>query len=244
MSGHSKWSTIKRKKEKTDGARAKVFTKISREIVVAVKEGGGDPNNNAKLRDLISKAKASNIPNDNIDRLIKKAAGSSEKDSYEAITYEGYGPCGVAVMVDALTDNRNRTAGDLRHYFDKFGGNLGQNGCVSFLFERKGLIIVENEDDAISEDQFMEDLMETSAGDYQFDEEIIEVYTAPDELQTVRDVLEKKGYHFESAEVAYLPVTETKIDNPEDLERMEKLLDMLDDNDDVQNVWHTCANLD
>lgn len=242
MSGHSKWSTIKRKKEKTDGARAKVFTKISREIVVAVKEGGGDPNNNAKLRDLISKAKASNIPNDNIDRLIKKAAGSSEKDSYEAITYEGYGPCGVAVMVDALTDNRNRTAGDLRHYFDKFGGNLGQNGCVSFLFERKGLIIVENEDDAISEDQFMEDLMETSAGDYHFDEEIIEVYTSPDELQTVRDALEKKGYHFESAEVAYLPVTETKIDNPEDLERMEKLLDMLDDNDDVQNVWHTCAD--
>ncbi|MCI8443234.1 MAG: YebC/PmpR family DNA-binding transcriptional regulator [Provencibacterium sp.] len=244
MSGHSKWSTIKRKKEKTDGARAKVFTKISREIVVAVKEGGGDPNNNAKLRDLISKAKASNIPNDNIDRLIKKAAGSGEKDNYEAITYEGYGPCGVAVMVDALTDNRNRTAGDLRHYFDKFGGNLGQNGCVAFLFERKGLIIVANEEENISEDQFMEDLMETSAGDYEFDEDVIEVYTAPDELQTVRDALEKKGYHFESAEVAYLPVTETKIDNPEDLEKMEKLLDMLDDNDDVQNVWHTCANLD
>lgn len=244
MSGHSKWSTIKRKKEKTDGARAKVFTKISREIVVAVKEGGGDPNNNARLRDLISKAKASNIPNDNIDRLIKKAAGSGEKDNYEAITYEGYGPCGVAVMVDALTDNRNRTAGDLRHYFDKFGGNLGQNGCVSFLFERKGLIIVANEEGTIGEDQFMEDLMETSAGDYAFDEDIIEVYTAPDELQTVRDALEKKGYHFESAEVAYLPVTETKIDSPEDLEKMEKLLDMLDDNDDVQNVWHTCANLD
>ncbi|MCI8623929.1 MAG: YebC/PmpR family DNA-binding transcriptional regulator [Provencibacterium sp.] len=244
MSGHSKWSTIKRKKEKTDGARAKVFTKISREIVVAVKEGGGDPNNNARLRDLISKAKASNIPNDNIDRLIKKAAGSGEKDNYEAITYEGYGPCGVAVMVDALTDNRNRTAGDLRHYFDKFGGNLGQNGCVSFLFERKGLIIVENAEGAISEDQFMEDLMETSAGDYQFDEDIIEVFTAPDELQTVRDALEKKGYHFESAEVAYLPVTETKIDNPDDLEKMEKLLDLLDDNDDVQNVWHTCSNLD
>lgn len=244
MSGHSKWSTIKRKKEKTDGARAKVFTKISREIIVAVKEGGGDANNNSKLRDLISKAKANNIPNDNIDRLIKKAVGDSDKNNYESILYEGYGPCGVAVMVDALTDNRNRTAGDLRHYFDKFGGNLGQNGCVAFLFERKGLIIVENEDESISEDRFMEDLMETPAGDYSFEEGVIQVYTAPDQLQAVRDALEAKGYHFESAEVDYVPVTETKIENPEDLEKMEKLLDMLDDNDDVQNVWHSCANLE
>lgn len=242
MSGHSKWSTIKRKKEKNDGARAKVFTKISREIVVAVKEGGGDPDNNAKLRDLISKAKANNIPNDNIDRLIKKAAGGTDKNDYESIMYEGYGPCGVAVMVDALTDNRNRTAGDLRHYFDKYGGNLGQNGCVSFLFERKGLIIVENEDEEISEDKFMEDLMETSAGDYEFDEGVIQVFTAPDELQTVRDALESKGYHFESAEVEYVPMNETTIENPEDLEKMQKLLDLLEDNDDVQNVWHSCAN--
>lgn len=244
MSGHSKWSTIKRKKEKTDGARAKVFTKISREIIVAVKEGGGVPENNAKLRDLISKAKANNIPNDNIDRLIKKAAGDSEKDNYESIVYEGYGPNGVAVMVDALTDNRNRTAGDLRHYFDKCGGNLGQNGCVAFLFERKGLILVQNEDGEISEDQFMEDLMETPAGDYTFEDEIIEVTTAPEDLQTVRDALEKKGYRFESAEVEYIPVTETKLENPEDMEKMEKLLDLLDDNDDVQNVWHSCADLD
>lgn len=244
MSGHSKWSTIKRKKEKTDGARAKVFTKISREIIVAVKESGGDPVNNAKLRDLISKAKANNIPNDNIDRLIKKAAGDADKNNYEAIIYEGYGPSGVAVMVDALTDNRNRTAGDLRHYFDKCGGNLGQNGCVSFLFERKGLIIVQNEDESIAEDRFMEDLMETSAGDYSFEEGVVEVYTAPDDLLAVRDALEKKGYHFESAEVEYVPVTQTKLENPEDLEKMEKLMDMLEDNDDVQNVWHACANLD
>lgn len=242
MSGHSKWSTIKRKKEKTDGARAKVFTKISREIVVAVKEGGGVPENNAKLRDLISKAKANNIPNDNIDRLIKKAAGDSEKDNYESIVYEGYGPSGVAVMVDALTDNRNRTAGDLRHYFDKYGGNLGQNGCVSFLFERKGLILVENPDEEIDEDKFMEDLMETPAGDYVFEGDVIEVTTNPDDLQAVRDALEKKGYHFESAEVEYIPVTQTKLENPEDLEKMEKLLDMLEDNDDVQNVWHSCAD--
>lgn len=244
MSGHSKWSTIKRKKEKTDGARAKIFTKMSREIIVAVKEGGGDPANNARLRDLVSKAKANNIPNDNIDRLIKKAAGDSDKNSYEAIMYEGYGPCGVAVMVDALTDNRNRTAGDLRHYFDKFGGNLGQNGCVSFLFERKGFIVVENEDERISEEIFMEHLMETSAGDYAFEEGVIEVYTAPEELQAVRDALEKRGYHFESAQVEYLPINETKIDSPEDLEKMQKLLDMLDDNDDVQNVWHACANVE
>lgn len=244
MSGHSKWSTIKRKKEKTDGARAKVFTKISREIIVAVREGGGDPNNNSKLRDLISKAKSNNIPNDNIDRLIKKAVGDGDKNNYESIVYEGYGPSGVAVMVDALTDNRNRTAGDLRHYFDKFGGNLGQNGCVSFLFERKGLVIVNNEDGAISEEKFMEDLMETPAGDYEFDEDVIEVYTEPDDLSAVREGLEGKGYRLESAEVEYIATTETKLEDEEDVQKMERLLEMLEDNDDVQNVWHSCSNVD
>lgn len=242
MSGHSKWSTIKRKKEKTDGARAKVFTKISREISVAVKEGGGDPANNTKLRDLISKAKSNNIPNDNIDRLIKKAAGDSEKNNYEAIVYEGYGPSGIAVMVDALTDNRNRTAGDLRHYFDKCGGNLGQTGSVGFLFERKGLIVMDNTQGAINEDKLMEDLMETPAGDYEMVEDAVEIYTTPDDLQAVRDALEKKGYSFDSAEVEYVPTTELRIDGPEDLEKMQKLIDMLEDNDDVQNIWHNCAN--
>lgn len=244
MSGHSKWSTIKRKKEKTDGARAKVFTKISREIIVAVREGGGDPNNNSKLRDLIAKAKSNNIPNDNIDRLIKKAVGDGDKNNYESIVYEGYGPNGVAVMVDALTDNRNRTAGDLRHYFDKFGGNLGQNGCVSFLFERKGLVIVNNEEGEISEEKFMEDLMETPAGDYEFDEDVIEVYTEPDDLSAVREGLEAKGYRLESAEVEYIATTETKLEDEEDIQKMERLLEMLEDNDDVQSVWHSCANVD
>ena len=244
MSGHSKWSTIKRKKEKTDGARAKVFTKISREIIVAVREGGGDPNNNSKLRDLISKAKSNNIPNDNIDRLIKKAVGDGDKNNYESIVYEGYGPSGVAVMVDALTDNRNRTAGDLRHYFDKFGGNLGQNGCVSFLFERKGLVIVNNEEGGISEEKFMEDLMETPAGDYEFDDDVIEVNTDPDDLSAVREGLEGKGYRLESAEVEYIATTETKLEDEEDVQKMERLLEMLEDNDDVQNVWHSCSNVD
>lgn len=241
MSGHSKWSTIKRKKEKTDGARAKIFTKISREIVVAVKEGGPLLENNSRLRDLVSKAKSSNIPSDNIDRLIKKAAGDNDKNSYESIMYEGYGPCGVAVMVDALTDNRNRTAGDLRHYFDKCGGNLGQNGCVSFLFERKGVIVIDNAEGGISEEKFMEDLMETSAGDYEFGQESIEIYTTPEELSGVREALEQKGYRFESAEAEYIPMTEVKLENPEDMEKLEKLMDLMDDNDDVQNVWNNCG---
>ena len=177
MSGHSKWSTIKRKKEKTDSQRAKVFTKIGREISVAVKEGGPDPAVNGKLRDLISKAKANNVPNDNIDRIIKKASSEGDKNDYETIFYEGYGPCGVAVIVEALTDNRNRTAGDLRHYFDKFGGNLGQNGCVSFMFEQKGLIVIENT--GIDEEKIMEDCMEAGAADFKYEEDSIEIFTDP-----------------------------------------------------------------
>lgn len=244
MSGHSKWSTIKRKKEKTDGARAKVFTKISREIVVAIREGGAALESNSRLRDLVAKAKSNNIPNDNIDRLIKKAAGDGDKNNYEAIMYEGYGPSGVAVMVDALTDNRNRTAGDLRHYFDKFGGNLGQNGCVSFLFEKKGLLIIDNSEAALSEERLMEDLMDTGAGDYDYSDEVIEIYTTPEALSATRELLEGKGYHFESAEVEYIATTTTKLETPEDIEKMEKLLDLMEENDDVQNVWHSCENLD
>ena len=240
MSGHSKWNNIKRKKEKTDGAKAKVFTKIGREIAVAVREGGGDPSSNSKLKDCIAKAKANNVPNDNIDRIIKKALGDGDKNSYENMFYEGYGPNGVAVIVETLTDNRNRTAGDLRHYFDKCGGNLGQNGCVSFLFERKGMIVIANED--IDEEKIMEDCMEAGADDFTIEDDVVEILTDPTELHAVRDALEAKGYSFESAEVQYLPTTTTDITDEDQLAKMERLLDMLDDNDDVQNVWHN-ANM-
>ena len=237
MSGHSKWSTIKRKKEKTDGARAKVFTKIGREISVAVREGGGDPSSNSKLKDLIAKAKANNVPNDNIDRIIKKAVGDGDKNSYETIIYEGYGPNGVAVMVEALTDNRNRTAGDVRHYFDKFGGNLGQSGCVSFMFDPKGIIVIENNE--ISEDQIMEDCMECGADDVKYEDDVIEIITAPNDLSAVRDALAEKGYKFISADVEQVPQTLTQLTDEDHITKMERLLESLDENDDIQNVWHS-----
>ena len=238
MSGHSKWSTIKRKKEKTDGARAKIFTKIGRELAVAVREGGGaDPNSNSKLRECIAKAKANNVPNDNIERIIKKAAGSTDSSSYEAITYEGYGPCGIAVIVETLTDNRNRTAGDIRHYFDKFGGNLGTQGCVSFMFTQKGLIVIEKEDN--DEDKLMEDALEAGAADFSSESaDVYEIYTEPEDFGMVMEGLEKKGYEFVSADVSMIPSTYTKIEDEEAAEKMQKLLDILDDNDDVQNVYH------
>lgn len=240
MSGHSKWNNIKRKKEKTDAQKAKVFTKIGREISVAVREGGADPANNGKLRDLIAKAKASNVPNDNIDRIIKKAAGEGDKNTYMDMVYEGYGPCGVAVIVEALTDNKNRTAGDLRHYFDKCGGNLGQNGCVSYLFSEKGIIVIDNEDEKYSEDQLMEDCMEAGAEDFEINGEVVEVTASSDpaEFREVREALEAKGYSFVEADIQKVPSTFTKIDDVEMQEKMQKLLDMLDDNDDVQNVYH------
>lgn len=238
MSGHSKWSTIKRKKEKTDNARAKVFTKIGRELAVAVREGGSaDPNVNSKLKDCIAKAKANNVPNDNIERIIKKAAGAGDGENYESIRYEGYGPCGVAVIVDALTDNRNRTAGDVRHYFDKFGGNLGTMGCVSFMFSKKGVIAIEKED--IDEDKLMEDALESGASDFvSDDEETFVVYTEPDDFSAVSEALEAKGYTFVSADIEEVPSTYTKIEDEEAAAKMQKLLDMLDDNDDIQNVFH------
>ncbi|MCI9455673.1 MAG: YebC/PmpR family DNA-binding transcriptional regulator [Oscillospiraceae bacterium] len=237
MSGHSKWNNIKRKKEKTDGAKARIFTKIGREIAVAVREGGsGDPNVNSKLKDCIAKAKANNVPNDNIDRIIKKAVGDGDKNNYENIFYEGYGPSGVAVIVETLTDNRNRTAGDLRHYFDKCGGNLGQSGCVSFLFERKGVIVIANE--GLDEDKIMEDCMDAGADDFTVEEDVVEITTEPNELRNVRIALEEKGYTFESAEIEYLPSTMTDITDEELTVKMERLLEMLEDNDDVQNVWH------
>ena len=236
MSGHSKWSNIKRKKEKTDAAKAKIFTKIGREIAVVVKQGGANPNENSKLKDVIAKAKAANVPNDNIERIIKKAAGEGDDANYEELIYEGYGPCGVAVVVETLTDNRNRTAGEMRHYFDKCGGNLGQSGSVMFMFDRKGIIVIESE--GLNEDTVMEDALEAGAEDFEFDGEIFEISTAPNDLGAVRDALEGKGYSFVSAEVAYVPQTMSSIDDGDMVTKMEKLIDMLEENDDVQAVWH------
>lgn len=241
MSGHSKWNNIKRKKEKTDGARAKVFTKIGREISVAVREGGGDPNSNSKLAALISKAKANNVPNDNIQRIIKRAEGG-DKTEYEAMTYEGYGPGGIAVMVDTLTDNRNRTAANMRHYFDKFGGNLGQMGCVGFLFTQKGVIVVDLEDK--DPDAVMMDALEAGAEDFHAGEDAAEVTTTPDNFTAVCDALKEKGYEFLSADVAQVPATTTTLSDADQMANMAKLLDALEDDDDVQNVWHNLENED
>jgi len=237
MSGHSKWNNIKRKKEKTDGQKAKIFTKMGREIAVAVKEGGSaDPSSNSKLKDAIAKAKANNVPNDNIDRIIKKAAGESNAENYEALRYEGYGPSGIAVIVETLTDNRNRTAADLRHYFDKCGGNLGQTGCVAFMFNQKGKLIIEAE--GLDEDTVMEDALEAGASDFAADEDVFDITTEPEDFSGVRDDLEAKGYTFVAAELQMVPDMLSTIADADAVTNMEKLLDLLEDNDDVQDVWH------
>ena len=239
MSGHSKWSTIKRKKEKTDAQRAKIFTKIGRQISVAVKESGSDPALNPKLKELIIKAKSNNVPNDNIMRIIKKAAGEDSKNNYEEITYEGYGPSGVAIIVETLTNNRNRTAGDLRHYFDKFGGNLGQTGCVSFLFENKGVITI-SLDDINMQEKLMDECLNFDIQDIEFNDEYAVIYTDSEKLIDVTNKLEKLNYNIISSEDSKVPITEVKISDPDITSKLEKLLDLLDDNDDVQNVWHNC----
>lgn len=238
MSGHSKWKNIMHKKGKTDAQRAKIFTKIGREIMVCVKEGGADSSTNSKLRDLIAKAKQNNVPNDNIDRVIKKAAGDGDKNSYETMVYEGYGPNGVAVIIEALTDNKNRIAGEVRHYFDKFGGNLGTSGCVSYMFTNKGIIIVENS--SLSEEKVMEDCMEAGALDFSFNEneETIEVETPSSDCGAVREALEQKGYIIISSEVEQVPDTYVDLTDPEHIRKMNLLLDALDENEDVQNVFH------
>lgn len=237
MSGHSKWNNIKRKKEKTDGQKAKVFTKMAREIAMAIKEGGSaDPNANSRLKDAIAKAKANNVPNDNIDRVIKKAAGDGNANTYEALQYEGYGPSGIAVIVETLTDNRNRTAGEMRHYFDKCGGNLGQTGCVSFMFKKKGVLAIEAEGQ--DEDDIMEKALEAGASDFNADGDVFEIITEPEDFSAVRDDLEEQGFSFVSAEIEMLPDVYSSIDDPDAAEKMDKLLDLLEDNDDVQNVWH------
>ncbi len=236
MSGHSKWATIRRKKEATDGARAKVFTKIGREIAVVVREGGPDPNNNAKLRELISKAKANNVPNDNIDRIIKKAAGDGDKTNYQSNVYEGYGPNGVAVIVECLTDNKNRTAGDIRHYFDKFGGNLGTTGCVSFMFTSQGTIVMEYENQ--SEEKVMEDIFEAGATDFTIEDDVIEATCEPNDVLTVAEAFRGMGYKVISAETEMVPSTYTKLTDEDSIKKMTMLLEHLEDNDDVQNVYH------
>ena len=236
MSGHNKWSTIKRKKGANDAARAKVFTKIGRELAVAVKNGGPDPNNNAKLRDVIAKAKQNNVPNDNIDRMLKKAAGESDSTNFEEIVYEGYGPSGIA-------DNRNRTASEVRHYFDKAGGNMGTPGSVTFMFDRQGVIVIEKED--VDEDQLMEDALEAGASDFLTDEEdIFEIRTEPNDVGAIRDELEGKGYHIISSEAAYIPQTYTRLESEEDMKNMARMIDMFEENDDVQNIWHNWENED
>ena len=235
MSGHSKWANIKHKKEKSDSQRAKVFTKIGREMAVAIKEGGPDPAVNGKLRDLIAKAKANNVPNDNIERAIKKAAGEGDKNNYEDCVYEGYGPNGVAVIVEALTDNRNRTAADVRHFFDKFGGNLGNTGCVSYLFSKKGIVVLEN---SLEEDAVMEDVMEAGAEDMDFGEEAIEIECETGAVSQVREYLADKGYTVVSAEVEQVPSTYVTLTDEDDIRKMNLLLDNLEDDDDIQNVFH------
>ena len=242
MSGHSKWNNIKNKKEKTDAQRAKVFTKVGKEISIAVREGGPDPASNSKLRDLIQRAKTLNVPNDNIERIIKKASGA-DGVVYEEIVYEGYGPSGVAVIVEAATDNHNRTGGDIRHFFDKYGGNLGQTGCVSYMFEDKGIIIVLR-DDKIDEDALMEAALEAGAGDFSADEDAFEISCECDDLNTVREALEAAGYNVESAEEDRIPTSYITLDSEDDIKNMNLLLEHLEDSDDVQEVYHNWENCD
>ena len=235
MSGHSKWANIKNKKGKTDAAKGKIFTKMAKYIMVASREGGSNPEMNARLREAVLKAKAANMPNDNIDRAIKKGAGELEGAIYEEITYEGYGPGGAAVIVQTLTDNKNRTAADVRHAFDKNGGNLGTNGCVSFLFNRQGKIYIGAE--GLDEDEVMMTALDAGAEDFEASEDGFEITTTPEDFGAVLDAVNAAGITPESAEVAMVPSTETKL-SEEDTAKMEKMLDMFDDNDDIQEVWH------
>ena len=244
MSGHSKWNNIKNKKEKTDAQKGKVFTKIGKEIQICVRDGGGDPNTNGKLRDLIAKAKANNVPNDNIERAIKKALGA-DSIQYEEIIYEGYGPSGVAVIVETATDSRNRTASDVRHFFDKYGGNLGASGCVSYMFDDKGVIILLKEDnEGVDEDALMEAALEAGAEDFSSDDETYEITTEPDDLYAVREALEKLGYKVESAEEDKIPQNYVTLENEDDIKNMNLLIEHLEDSDDVQEIYHNWENCD
>ena len=236
MSGHSKWNNIKHKKEKSDAAKAKIFTKIGKEMAVAIKAGGPDPSTNARLRDLIAKARANNVPNENIQRTIKKFSEGTTAD-YIEIVYEGYGPSGVAVIVETSTDNRNRTAGNVRAAFSKYGGNLGQTGCVSFMFEEKGVIRILDEDEEIDEDKMMEDALECGAEDIKLDEGEYTIYTSPDDLDAVRDAILALGYKIDFCDTAKVPSTYTTLENQEDIDNLRKLLEKLEEDDDVNAVY-------
>ena len=239
MSGHSKWHNIQRAKGAQDAKRAQIFTKVAREMIVAAKEGGsGDPANNSRLAAAVAKAKAANMPNENIKRTIEKALGAGAGDSFESVTYEGYGPCGAAVIVEAMTDNRNRTAAEVRHHFDKYGGNMGTAGCVSWSFQRKGVFIIGNEDGELDEETVLNDALEAGADDMETDESVFEVYTAPDDFAKVNDALDNAGYAFLSAQIEMVPQSYVTLAEPDDIKNMEKMLELMEDNDDVQNVWH------
>ena len=238
MSGHSKFANIKHKKEKNDAAKGKIFTRIGREIAVAVKEGGADPNNNSRLRDVIAKAKANNMPNDTIDRSIKKAAGDANAANYEAITYEGYGPSGTAIIVETLTDNKNRTVGNVRNAFTKGGGSVGTSGCVCFMFDKKGQIIIDKEECDRDVDDLMMLALDAGAEDFTDDEDCYEVLTAPDDFSAVREALEAEGIPMLSADITMIPQTTVELTSEEDIKKMNRILDLLDEDDDVQEVYH------
>ena len=237
MSGHSKWHNIQAKKGKADAQRGAVFTKIGREIAIAVREGGPNPESNGKLRDVIAKAKANNMPNDNIQRSIKKASGELSNVVYEEITYEGYAPGGVAVIVDTISDNRNRTASDVRHCFAKYGGNLGTTGSVGFMFDERGVLVVEREPGS-DEDEMMMVALEAGAEDVKVEEDVYEILTAPNDFSAVRENLEKQGFAFLSAEVQKIPQNTVEVTDPDTIQKIQKMLDLLEENDDVQNVYH------
>lgn len=237
MSGHSKWHNIQAKKGKTDAARGKIFTKLGREILIAVKQGGPDVSTNSKLKDVVAKAKANNMPNDTINNAIKRAAGAGTGENYEEVVYEGYGPNGIAIIVEASTDNRNRTAADIRHIFSKHSGNLGTTGCVSYLFSRKGIIVIAKENCKFSEDELMLLALDSGAEDFSADDECYEIITTSEDFSNVLESLEKEGLEFEQAEVSMIPSTYIKLDEQASI-KMQKILDALDDNDDVSAVYH------
>jgi len=240
MSGHSKWHNIQAKKSKADAARGKIFTKLGREILIAVKAGGPDPVSNSKLRDVIAKCKAANMPNDTINNSIKKASGEGSNKVYEEIVYEGYGPNGVAVYVEASTDNKNRTAADVRHIFDRSGGNLGTTGCVAYMFNKKGVIVIEKSSTDLSEDELMMMALDAGAEDFKAEEEVYEITTSPSDFSTVREALEEKGLNFLEASVQMVPTTTVELDEATG-EKMQRLIDNLEDNDDIMNVYSNWA---
>ncbi len=244
MSGHSKFANIKHKKEKNDAAKGRIFTQIGREIAVAVKEGGADPDNNSRLRDIIAKAKSNNMPNDTIERSIKKAAGDGNAVDYEFVTYEGYGPKGSAIIVEGLTDNKNRTASNVRNCFTKGQGSIGTQGCVSYMFDQKGEIIIDKEECSMDADDLMMIALDAGAEDMSEEEDCYEIYTAPDDFSAVRENLEKEGIAMASAEVSMIPQTYVTLTDETDIKNFQRIMDLLDSDDDVQNVYHNVENAD